>query len=329
MNPEAVFVEAADSARPPNTEPETAAAKNSHLGIWLSGSAGSGVGSVHRASHSIPLVQRLLDSVVERECLSCVPPEEDYVRLRETFTTKIYPIFPLIPPAMLADDGEKSDTAILTRQLVSLAASADPDMAPYLHLQNQHPSAPLPSAEFASAIASAVRALLETDRISDRIVRIRAHLTLSLYLQPSSTAQADLPAQLAMRAIHDVHTLGLQVMRFEAGEGNEELETLFCLAWAVDRLNAAMYGRPVLMHEQDLGCDLDSCIRNRDPCFRLLLLVVQWLDQVICLYRANTPVSEQPETAAVVDLPVLEEMIVEAEALKEPGPLIGLFCRFC
>jgi hypothetical protein len=323
MNPEAVFVEAADSARPPDTEPEAAAAKNGHLGIWFSGSACSGVGSVHRASHSIPLVQRLLASVIDSECLSCVPPADDYARLKETFVNKIYPIFPLIPLSMLANDREATDAAVLTRQLVSLAASADPHMAPYLHLHNPHPAPPLPSAEFASAIASAIRALLETDRISDRLLRIRSYLTLSLYLQPSSPAQADLPSQLAARAIHDVHTLGLQVMRFDEGEGSDDLETLFCLAFAIDRLNAAMYGRPVLMHERDFGCDMSSCISRREPCFRLLLLVVQWLDQVICLYRANSPVSEQADTAAFVDLPVLEEMIIEADALRETGPLIG------
>ena len=80
------------------------------------------------------------------------------------------------------------------------------------------------------------------------------------------------------------------------------------------------------MHERDIGANLESCIKKRPPCFRLLLSVIQWLDQVIELYRPG-PSAEASgfDKIAYIDLPVLEAMIVNADALKVATPLIGQF----
>jgi hypothetical protein len=308
-----MFMEATGSASVRETS------QKGDVGIWLSSTNNPGQASQFITSRPPPIMDQFLLPFVKEHCLSCLPPEADYLKLRALYLEKIYPIMPIIPENALEGDEPAS---VVLRQLVSLAASTDPSMARYLHLQNKGDHL-LPCQDFMQSLSSAVRAILETSIITDRVLHIRALILLSLYTQPSSSEEADLPAQLGGRAIHHIQTLGLHLLRYDA-PNCEELETLFCAVWAVDRINAAVYGRPCLMHERDIGANLDGCIRKRPPCFRLFLSVVQWLDQVIELYRPG-PSAEASglDKIAYIDLPVLEAMIVNADALKVPGSLIG------
>lgn len=253
--------------------------------------------------------------------MSCIPPEEDFVKLKSTFIQKIHPILPILPLSCL-NDAPNNPTSIVQRQLVSLAAGSDPDMTQYLRLQNKGGGLLSPQ-DYSQALSSSVRAILETSLITDRVIHIQALAMLSFYVQPTCAEEADLPAQLGGRAIHHIQTLGLHLLRYDA-PNCDDLNNLFCAVWALDRINAAMYGRPCLIHERDIGADLESCIRKRPPCFRLFLSVIQWLDQVVELYRPG-PSEEASgvDKVAYIDLPVLEAMIVNADALKVSSSLIG------
>lgn len=268
-------------------------------------------------------MDRFLLPFVRENCLTCLPSDADFIKMRGLFVQKIHPLFPAVPISAL-NQPATDPTNIVLRQLVCLAAGTDPDMVPYLRLQNQG-SKLLSPPEFSQALSSAVRAILETSMITDRVVHIRALAMLSFYAQPTCAEEADLPAQLGGRAIHHIQTLGLHLLRYDA-PNCEDLENLFCIVWAIDRINAAMYGRPCLIHERDIGADLESCIRKRPPCFRLFLSVIQWLDQVVELYRPG-PSAEASglDKIAYIDLPVLEAMIVNADALKVPSSLIGKY----
>jgi hypothetical protein len=315
LNPEGMFMEATGSASVRETS------QKGDVGIWLSSNGGPGQASQFITSRPPPIMDQFLLPFVKEHCLSCLPPEQDFCQLRRLYLDKIHPILPVIPEPALELPADEPVTIVL-RQLVCLAASTDPSMARYLRLQNRGDEV-LECQDFMQSLSSAVRAILETSIITDRVLHIRALIILALYTQPSSSEEADLPAQLGGRAIHHIQTLGLHLLRYDA-PNCEELETLFCAVWAVDRINAAAYGRPCLMHERDIGANLDGCIKKRPPCFRLFLSVIQWLDQVIELYRPG-PSAEASglDKIAYIDLPVLEAMIVNADALKVPGSLIG------
>ncbi|KAF7552516.1 hypothetical protein G7Z17_g4280 [Cylindrodendrum hubeiense] len=315
LNPEGMFVEATGSASIRETS------QKGDVGIWLSSALGAASqGSQFVTSRPPAIMDQFLLPFVKEHCLSCLPPDKDYRELKSVFLQKIYPIFPIIPRSSL-EGSPDSPSDIVLRQLVCLAAAPDPTMSHHLRLRNRGADV-LSSQEFMQCISSAVRAILETSIIPDRVLHVRALIMLSLYTQPSSTEEADLPAQLGGRAIHHIQTLGLHLLRYESDNG-EDWETLFCAVWALDRINAAFYGRPCIMHERDIGANLDACIKRRPPCFRLLLSVCQWLDQVIELYRPG-PSAEASgfEKIAYIDLPVLEAMIVDADALKVSTPLI-------
>lgn len=76
-------------------------------------------------------------------------------------------------------------------------------------------------------------------------------------------------------------------------------------------MNAAYCGRLVLMHEREIGVDMENCFKQQQPCFRLVLLVVSLLSEVIGLYR---PASLQQETQWDVPFPSLEELVTQSEA---------------
>ena len=319
LNPEGMFMEATGSASARETS------QKGDVGIWLSSTTTTANGPVSQfiTSRPPPIMDQFLLPFVREHCLSCLPPDKEFRKLKRVFLQKVHPIFPVIPESSLTGPAD-SPTTIVLRQLVCLAASMDPCMSQNLRLKNRGPDV-LSSQEFSQSISSAVRAILETSIIPDRLLHIRALVMLSLYTQPTSAEEADLPAQLGGRAIHHIQTLGLHLLRYDA-PNCEELENLFCAAWALDRMNAAVYGRPCLIHERDIGANLQACIKKRPPCFRLLLSIIQWLDQVIELYRPG-PSAEASglDKIAYIDLPVLEAMIVSADALKVPTPLIGEF----
>jgi hypothetical protein len=317
LNPEGMFAEATTSGI------DNGSSTKGDVGIWLSVDPSS----THRSAVSMPtlvapILNQLVLSYVKQNCVTLMPPKEDFRHLKDVYLQKIHPIFPVIPEAVLEEESE-SPASIVLKQVTCLAAATDPTMAGHLRLTSKGKNA-LPYQEFSQLLSGAIRASLDTSLISNRIVHIRALILLSLYCQPSSAQETDLPAQFGARAIHHVQTLGLHLLQYDVGQGSEELEALFCAAWALDRLNAAAYGRPCLIHERDIGAKLDDCIRKRSPCFRLFLMVVQWLDKVIELYRPG-PSAEASgyEKIVFIDLPVLEAMIVDAGALNVPTPLIG------
>ncbi|KAF5627890.1 transcription factor [Fusarium tjaetaba] len=289
LNPEGMFMEATGSASIRETS------QKGDVGIWLS-SNNPGQASQFITSRPPPIMDQFLLPFVKEHCLSCLPPQQDYLKLKALYLEKIHPVMPIIPESALEGDEPAS---VVLKQLICLAASTDPSMALYLHLQNKGDDL-LPCQDFMQSLSSAVRAILETSIITDRVLHIRALILLSLYTQPNSSEEADLPAQLGGRAIHHIQTLGLHLLRYD-GPNSEELETLFCAVWAVDRINAAV----------------------------LFLSVVQWLDQVIELYRPG-PSAEASglDKIAYIDLPVLEAMIVNADALKVPGSLIATIETF-
>ncbi|KEY73830.1 hypothetical protein S7711_03124 [Stachybotrys chartarum IBT 7711] len=321
LNPEGMFMEAAGSLS------TREASQKGDVGIWLSSSAlVSGQSSQLVTSRPPPLMDNFLLPFVKEHCLSCLPPEQDFLKLKAAYIQKIHPVFPVIPESAL-EGSLDNPINVVSRQLVCLASVTDPELSQHLHLANRGPGLISPQ-EFSQAISSSVRAILETSIIADRVVHIRALVMLSLYTQPTCTEESDLPAQLGGRAVHHIQTLGMHLLRYD-GPNSNDLENLFCAVWALDRINAAIYGRPCLIHERDIGANLETCIRRRPPCFRLLLLVVQWLDQVIELYRPG-PSAEVSGMVKVayIDLPVLEAMIVNADALKVPSPLIATIEAF-
>lgn len=236
--------------------------------------------------------------------------------LRRIYFEKMNPLFPIFEdPAVYNAPDEPTD--ILVQQVISLAAAADPEATQHLRVS---PNGPLLSRqEFCACLSNSVLTTLDAGIVTDRMWLTRLSAGLSLYTQPTSVEEADTPTLLNSRAVHQMHTLGLQ-MGIDVGHHKRDVvSTLFCCLWALDRLTSAFYGRACLIHERDVSWDIDDCIRAQAPPFRLLLMIINLLDQVISAHRPGT----RPSKPTLIELPIFEQMVLDAEALRMPSPCLA------
>ena len=314
LNPEAILMEATSLC----SHRDVSAPGG--LGIWQTPIAarpstqGSSVPSVQSSSRRA--VQDMVKSYLWNHCLPCRPPPNDYAVLRRIYFEKMNPIFPILEdPDVSSVLNEPTD--ILVQQVISLAAAADPEAVQHLRVS---PNGNLMSRqEFCACMSNSVLTTLDAGIVTDRVWLVRLSAALSLYSQPTNSEEADIPALLNSRAVHQVHTLGLHMAVGEAHPKKVMIQTLFCCVWALDRITGAFYGRARLLHRQDVGWDFDDCIRAQAPPFRLLLTTINILDEIIDMYCPQTRLN--PST--IIELPIFEQMILDAEASRITSSCLG------
>lgn len=262
-------------------------------------------------------MQNLLMHYVHSSCQSYVPPPQDWFALRKIYLDKADPLYPVLSP-VFEDEHDNTVSAILIKQVICLAAAANPQATKHLRLLPT--GALLTRTEYTAALSTAIHATVESGLITDRVLLIRVLLLFSLYMQPTCPDEADLPTAIFAKAAHQFMTLGLHLPMDEAEPEYDQIRTLFLCTWALDRLNTAFYGRACIIHERDIGWDFDECIRMQSPPFRLFLSVVKLLEDVISLYRPTQKLEEEP---LFIDMPILEQLIIDTDATQVPETLLG------
>lgn len=317
LNPEHLFIEATS----PHSNRDLSV--RGGVGVWQSQNS-------HRDARSAPTsapsrvgpsqtMQSLLVQYVRNHCQPCVPTVKDWYALRNIYLEKADPLFPVLSP-LLYDEHDTCASAILVKQVICLAAAANPQAAPHLRLL---PSGILLSrADFTATLSAAVHTTMESGLITDRVLLVRALLLYSMYMQPTSPDEADLPTAVYAKAANQFTTLGLHLPMEESEPDFNQIESLFLCTWALDRLNSAFYGRACVIHERDIGWSFDECIRKQKAPFRLFLSVIKLLEDVISLYRPTRKLAEEP---LYIDMPILEQLILDCDASQVSETLL---CRF-
>ncbi|RYP59057.1 hypothetical protein DL769_008706 [Monosporascus sp. CRB-8-3] len=314
MNPECMFIEV--------TSPHSSRDQSIRggVGVWQSRVPDKpclASSATTQESTSSRTTQGILKRHIQVSCLPCRPPASDFVALRRIYVDKLDPLFPAIS-LYLARPPEDEITWIVLQQVVSLAAASEPEAVPHLRLQNR--DGLLGRNEFSTALSSAIRITIDAGFIADRVAETRILLIFSLYMQPTCPEEADLPARAFTDAVHQMHTLGLHLAADKDRDDFLSTRSLFCCLWALDRITSSLYGRALLIHERDIGWDLDACIEAQAATFRLFLMVVRLLDRVIDLYRPKNLLIQE---AKVIELPIFEQMIIDAGATKVPSAFLG------
>jgi Fungal specific transcription factor domain len=262
------------------------------------------------------MVQKILVPILKEECLSLLPPPSDFEALASFYFEKIHLIFPVINKDRFWHLPSTDPAGMLLRQSVCLAASMNFSVKQYLRLEVGEP--PLSFREFGRRMFAVMRISIETGFVTDKIVLIQALALMSFFMDGSDGR--DLSSLMCGRAVQYVHSLGLHMKNAQHDQGSDYTVSLFCCIWALDMLNAAIHGRPVLMHKRDFGRDLEQCIDQQEPCFQLLLRVVVLLDKVINIYR---PRLRSNEVNGLDDFLPFEELLSRCSALQAPAPLLG------
>lgn len=289
------------------------------LGIWQPRAALQLAKSSSALAVTFPsrhAVQDMLRAYVWSHCLACCPPPSDYAVLRRIYLEKLDPIFPIIGGQLLNSPNDEIEEKVL-QQIVSLAAAPDPEATRHLRLTPE--GALLSRHDFCTSLSNSIQTIIDAGLFADRIFLIRTLAALSLYMQPSCPDEADVPALLNGRAVHQMHTIGLQMASEDSHTNSQETRSLFCCLWALDRITGAFYGRACLIHERDVGWDVNECIAAQAPPFRLFLMIVGLLDKVIGLYRPGN----RQENDIVIELPIFEQMILDAGAARVSSACLG------
>lgn len=303
LNPEGAFL--ADSPATSRGHAESNA-----VGVWYS-----------RRNNGGSLTPELASAVsIDYEVhqfLAVLPKNEDYEHLERIYIRDVHRILPVMNLDILRMP-TSTISQVLCKQAICLAAGSNPSARPYLTL-GQGSSAVLSHSEFALRLSSAIRKALSLGLVKDRVQAVAIMVILSLYTHFSQDRH--LSAELAAQAVSNAQTVGLHLQNPPArSEDPAYLTRLFCCVWAMDQLNAAFHGRPVMIHERDLGRDMVECIREQDSCFRLFLEIVVLLGCIIDLYR---PAAKNTGCVVMEDFPSFDSLVEKSKALGVESRLLG------
>ncbi|OHE90365.1 fungal specific transcription factor domain-containing protein [Colletotrichum orchidophilum] len=250
--------------------------------------------------------------------LAVLPNKEHYEHLEKIYIRDVHRILPVMNLDILRAPAP-TISQVLCKQAICLAAGSNPSAKPYLTLGQDASSPVLVYSEFALRLASAIRTALGLGLVKDRVQAVAIMVILSLYTHFSQDRH--LSAELAAQAVSNAQTVGLHLHNPPArSEDPAYLTRLFCCVWAMDQLNAAFHGRPVMIHERDLGRDMEGCIREQDSCFRLFLEIVVLLGRIIDLYR---PAAKNTGCVVMEDFPSFDSLVDKAQALGVESRLLA------
>lgn len=314
LNPETTFLTSVqDGARPScqsvgvwDTQ-QTSVEQSSNARPTLD----SGVGILHTMP---PLTQRVVLPLLEDGVLTALPPLHHLEALERFYFDNINPLLPLLNEIGHSKQSLTHPARILRSQGICLLASTNFSVSDHLCLgQNESPLSP---AEFGRITFSAMRINMEVAFVTDKLAMICAWTMMSLYSTDSSSQE--LSSQAFVRAVQMTYTMGLHHKTNLADE--QDRSRLFCCVWVLDKLQAAMHGRPILIHQADIATLPAGRIDDLHPGFSVLLRIAMLLDAVIALYR---PRSDQYALSGK-DFPDFETLVLACNAATLPAHLLSM-----
>lgn len=260
---------------------------------------------------------KALAPYLRRECMSVLPPDYEFGRISDLFYAKIDPLFPILHGEVL----ESHDLldAVALKQCICLLAAADPSLRSYLRLP-PHTECVLSQIEFRKCIAEALKQSLDMGFIRDKVVLLQVSALMAFYVddRPSSS---EVSAYFAAQAVQLAQTLGLHLGWPGGGLRTEKSRRIFWCVWVLDRLDAAINGRPILIHRQDMDERVLESVPEQIPSFRLFIRIARFLDDVISQYRPNAT----PESRGIAEAtPSFEDLVAETGSADIGNALLGI-----
>ncbi|RMZ88893.1 hypothetical protein DV736_g3878, partial [Chaetothyriales sp. CBS 134916] len=312
MNPEGVFL----AARNPHDFRGQPLERN--VGFWLAQKdpqLNSGPDFTSTAPPSSifygfnPTIQQAVLPILQTHCLSTRPPQAHRDALSSLYFQNFHPIFPILDRTGFEPLPQDSPTRIILEQGICLVASADASVASHLLLADD--PEPAPRREFGKRLFAAMRVAIGIGMITNKIVLIQALGLMSLFIEGRESC--DTSSLLIGQAIQHLQSLGLHIQNHKQHPELDYAGTLFCCIWMLDKLNATCQGRPVLMHERDIGRPLQQCLDAQTPVFTLVLHIIQFLDRIIHIYRPNIDDKEID-----TPFPMFEDLVIQCGAIHLP-----------
>lgn len=283
LNPESVFLTATEDSASSDV-----ATDRNEVGVWVSQSPEpllrhKGVKRRFQDQETIrkPAPAPTPDSGPEKHLAAYIASLNAYAlparpcvdALLSLYLSSIHPLYPILDDPTCALFKTPDKVSILLLQSVLLVASRHPDAI--THLRMSASGELLKPQEFALRLETRIKALLYADDERDRMILIRVYALLSL------SGGNEASRNLAL-AIHHAHSLGLHIQNSKAAD-------LWWCLWTLDKLQAAMNGRPILVKLEDIS--IGQPVKTREgkgAAFRVMVKLAKLLEEVIALYRPGS-----------------------------------------
>lgn len=275
------------------------------VGIWLDGENDILGNSEESTEEPLPGRAIYQQSRQRREPdrkTALLPPRQSQEALVDIYFRCIHPILPLIDEVEFRsafDTGSASPSLI---QAICLVASKTSYAGPHLCLAPKQGTISVQSfsASIYNDLSYAVAMNLERKRTT--LIQVLALLSFHA-ADPKSFEDASM---WLTQAIHHAFTLGLHLSKGAPTAESKQLISLFWCLWSLDRWNGAIYGRPFVINERDLGQQLADVIHQFDAPFRVWLSLASTLTDVTVVYR---PTLEVPVDPNKPEIPRFEEIL--------------------
>ncbi|KAF7443755.1 Fungal specific transcription factor [Pyrenophora tritici-repentis] len=272
-------------------------------------------------------ISRALQTYLNAVGVNILPSRENQAILLEIYFNYVHPLLPLVDKELFYEQYHHGRESRVLMQAICIVASKHASAAKHLYLDNDTASLPMSPREFSQRLYNAVIVGIEAKLEKNRVVLIQVLALISLHCEgPDGAEQASM--HLA-QAIHHAHTFGLQFghqWKNQSSESQGNLEDVFWCLWSLDKINACMNGRPLLMHDRDNSLrQLPSDPEKRSSPFGIWLQISEMLDKVIDYYRPGRAVEETGWEGD--DFLGFEEMVGDGED-KLDGPIMSLLSLF-
>jgi hypothetical protein len=268
-------------------------------------------------------VSRALQQYLDAVGVDILPPRASQEALLQIYFASVHPLLPLVDKDLFYEQYSQGVEPRMLLQAICIVASKHADAAKVLCLGDD--PQPLSPRDFSQTLYNAVIVGIEAKLEKNRVVLIQVLALVSLHCEgPDGAEQASM--HLA-QAIHHAHTFGLQFghqWKNQISESQGNMEDVFWCLWSLDKINACMNGRPLLMHDRDNSLrQLPTDPEKRSSPFGIWLQISEMLDKVIDYYRPGSRSAEETGWEGD-DFLGFEEMVGDGED-KLDGPIMSEF----
>ncbi|KAL2844884.1 hypothetical protein BJX68DRAFT_242529 [Aspergillus pseudodeflectus] len=243
-----------------------------------------------------------------------LPPRGDMEALLNIYFDRIHSLLPLLDEDEIRSQSALGTLSIPLLQAIILVASKDRAATPFLRLGSD--TAVLRQERFSERIYNDILKNMPKKEEKKRILTLQILTLLSLH--DWGTDGAEESSLHLNQAIHHSETIGLHHLATPERQTKTSLKALFWCLWSLDKWNAAINGRTIMINDCDLSHGVQSAIPMFEPPFRVWLHLADQLSSVIKAYRPIADGARSDE----MDVLTFEELIDRSVAWDiRPGLL--------
>ncbi|KAK4505909.1 hypothetical protein PRZ48_003874 [Zasmidium cellare] len=244
--------------------------------------------------------------------------------LIDIYFRKVHPILPLLDEAEFRKNHAGGIVPEPLAHAICLVAAKDAEAAPHLRLSES--DTPLAPRDFCSRLHASVMATLKTPDLLEKITLIRILALASLH--PEGQDGAEDATMCLNKAMHYTQTLGWHLGQQQGVASGDDLATkrLFWCLWSLDRINGCLYGRPVIMSDEDIAIEPFEQGESGFPAFEAWLFITRMLNKIIGFYRPGQPITCTGWESDY--FPSFEEALDEGHAWNQPQSTLATLHLF-